>query len=88
MKTVFSKSTITAISLSLSCVFLNLQSPALAADGAKPEQDKWWKHAVFYEIYPRSFADARDTGMGDLKGITAKLDYLKDLGVGGIWLTP
>jgi alpha-glucosidase len=51
-------------------------------------KDKWWKHAVFYEIYPRSFADARDTGMGDIKGITSKLDYLKDLGVGAIWITP
>lgn len=51
------------------------------------DQD-WWKHAVFYEIYPRSFADSNGDGTGDLKGITSKLDYLKDLGVDAIWITP
>lgn len=50
--------------------------------------DPWWKHAVIYEIYPRSFADSDNDGMGDLKGITQKLDYLKDLGVDALWLTP
>ncbi len=48
----------------------------------------WWKHAVIYEIYPRSFADGKNCGMGNLKGITEKLDYLSDLGVDAIWLTP
>ncbi len=48
----------------------------------------WWKHAVFYEIYPRSFADSNGDGIGDLTGITAKLDYLKNLGVDAIWITP
>jgi alpha-glucosidase len=48
----------------------------------------WWKHAVFYEIYPRSFADSNGDGIGDLNGITSKLDYLKDLGVDAIWITP
>jgi len=48
----------------------------------------WWKHAVFYEVYPRSFADSNNDGIGDLRGITSKLDYLKDLGVDAIWLTP
>lgn len=50
--------------------------------------EPWWKHAVFYEIYPRSFADAKNTGVGNLKGIISKLDYLKDLGVDAIWITP
>jgi len=49
---------------------------------------EWWKHAVFYEVYPRSFADSNDDGVGDLNGITSKLDYLKDLGVDAIWITP
>jgi alpha-glucosidase len=49
---------------------------------------QWWQTAVFYEIYPRSFADSNDDGIGDLNGITAKLDYLKDLGVDAIWITP
>lgn len=48
----------------------------------------WWKHAVFYEIYPRSFADAKNTGTGNLAGITSKLDYLQELGVDAIWITP
>ena len=48
----------------------------------------WWKHAVFYELYPRSFADSNNDGFGDLRGITSKLDYLKQLGVDAIWLTP
>ena len=50
--------------------------------------DAWWKHAVFYEIYPRSFADSNHDGIGDLNGITSKLDYLKNLGVDAIWITP
>ncbi len=48
----------------------------------------WWKHAVFYEIYPRSFADSNDDGIGDLNGITSKLGYLKDLGIDAIWISP
>jgi alpha-glucosidase len=48
----------------------------------------WWQNAVFYEIYPRSFADSNNDGIGDLNGITSKLDYLKDLGVDAIWITP
>jgi alpha-glucosidase len=48
----------------------------------------WWKHAVFYELYPRSFADSNGDGIGDLKGIDSKLDYLKDLGVDAIWISP
>jgi len=48
----------------------------------------WWQHAVFYEIYPRSFADSNNDGIGDLNGIASKLDYLKDLGVDAIWITP
>src|SRR5579862_7948168 len=49
---------------------------------------EWFNHAVFYEIYPRSFADSNGDGVGDLKGITSKLDYLQHLGVGAIWITP
>ena len=50
--------------------------------------DKWWKHAVLYEIYPRSFQDSNGDGIGDINGITSRLDYLKDLGVDTIWITP
>ena len=49
---------------------------------------QWWQHAVFYEIYPRSFADSNNDGVGDLNGITSKMRYLHDLGVDAIWITP
>ena len=49
---------------------------------------KWWQTVVFYQIYPRSFADGNGDGIGDLKGLSQKLDYLSDLGVDGIWLSP
>ena len=66
------------------------------AGAATPAQQKstdaeghqWWQHAVFYEIYPRSFADSNNDGIGDLDGIASQLDYLKDLGVDAIWITP
>jgi alpha-glucosidase len=51
-------------------------------------QLKWWQSAVFYQIYPRSFADGNGDGIGDLKGIIEKLDYLSDLGIDAIWLSP
>jgi alpha-glucosidase len=50
--------------------------------------DEWWRHAVIYEIYPRSFQDSNGDGVGDIKGITSRLDYLKDLGIDAIWITP
>lgn len=49
---------------------------------------KWWQKSVFYQIYPRSFADSNGDGIGDLPGITQKLDYLQDLGIDAIWLSP
>jgi oligo-1,6-glucosidase len=51
-------------------------------------QKNWWKEAVVYQIYPRSFKDSDGDGIGDLKGITSKLSYLKDLGIDVIWLSP
>jgi oligo-1,6-glucosidase len=51
-------------------------------------QRAWWKEAVVYQIYPRSFKDSNGDGIGDLKGITTKLDYLQSLGVNVIWLSP
>lgn len=49
---------------------------------------KWWKEAVVYQVYPRSFKDSNGDGIGDLKGLTGKLDYVKSLGVDIIWLNP
>lgn len=62
--------------------------PAIAQETRSEQKDPWWKHAVFYEIYPRSFADAKNIGTGNLAGITSKLDYLQELGVDAIWITP
>ena len=65
---------------------LLLSTSALAQ--VKDIDRDWWKHAVFYEIYPRSFADSNNDGIGDLNGITAHLDYLKKVGVDALWITP
>jgi alpha-glucosidase len=63
-------------------------SAAMVVPAGGPKADTWWKHAVIYEIYPRSFQDSNGDGIGDLNGITSRLDYLHDLGVTAIWLTP
>src|SRR5215475_9409070 len=60
----------------------------LNADRAVVAAQPWWKGAAIYQIYPRSFADSNGDGIGDLPGITAKLDYVACLGVDGIWLSP
>jgi alpha-glucosidase len=62
--------------------------PKTSAPPVDAEGHQWWQHAVFYEIYPRSFADSNGDGIGDLNGIASKLDYLKKLGVDAIWITP
>jgi len=72
--------------------------PAIARQRPSPQtahkaathaaHDPWWKHAVIYEIYPRSFQDSNGDGVGDINGITSRLDYVHDLGIGAIWITP
>jgi alpha-glucosidase len=54
----------------------------------KSPTNPWWKHGIIYQIYPRSFADTNNDGIGDLNGITNRLDYLADLGVDALWLSP
>ena len=51
-------------------------------------RDDWWKQAVVYQIYPRSFKDVNGDGLGDIAGVTEKMDYLKNLGIDAIWLSP
>src|SRR5215213_5518840 len=54
----------------------------------QPVDAPWWRSAVIYQIYPRSFADSDGDGVGDLPGIRSRLPYLKELGVDALWLTP
>jgi oligo-1,6-glucosidase len=84
MKLKFSK--ITALML----LYFGLFSikPVIAQENKLTLDRKWWKEAVVYQIYPRSFKDTDADGVGDLKGIIQKLDYIKSLGVDVVWLNP
>jgi alpha-glucosidase len=73
-------------SLLLSVASLN--APAADAAGPAGKRSPWWANATIYEIYPRSFQDSNGDGIGDLRGVEQRLDYLKELGVDAIWLTP
>lgn len=57
------------------------------SDGLRPDAD-WWRQAVVYQVYPRSFADANGDGLGDIRGVTSRVPYLRELGVDAIWLSP
>ena len=80
----------------LVCLFAFKPGPATAETKPKMPDSitangyhrKWWKEAVVYQIYPRSFQDSNGDGIGDLKGITSRLDYIQRLGVNVIWLSP
>jgi len=58
-----------------------------AARGLQPGRQPWWKNAILYQIYPRSFQDSSGDGIGDLPGMTSRLGYLEDLGVNAVWIT-
>lgn len=59
---------------------VTITSPSLDAD--------WWRQALVYQIYPRSFADSNGDGVGDFKGITSRVGYLHELGIDAVWLSP
>lgn len=67
------------------CLFLLLWMPSPIRTS---DEKDWWQKAVFYQIYPRSFKDSNGDGIGDLDGITSKLEYLKETGIDAIWLSP
>lgn len=55
---------------------------------SESQSESWWREAVVYQVYPSSFKDSNNDGWGDIKGITSKLDYLKDLGIDIVWVSP
>src|SRR6187401_1392884 len=65
-----------------------LTAPGEVVHEADSPDAPWWRDAVIYQIYPRSWADANGDGMGDLPGITARLTHLAELGVDAVWLSP
>jgi alpha-glucosidase len=77
-----------ALAVCLAATGLYAQTTAVASGSAPAIDNTWWKHAVIYEIYPRSFQDSNGDGIGDLNGITQRLDYLQALGVDAIWISP
>ena len=68
--------------MSNTATLATLSGSDLAAD------PNWWRQASVYQIYPRSFSDSNGDGLGDIKGITAKVPYLKELGIDAVWLSP
>jgi alpha-glucosidase len=79
------------IALTCAVIAAAVAAPAAprAADTRAPSHgEPWWRHAVIYEIYPRSFQDSNGDGVGDLNGIARRLDYLESLGIDAIWIAP
>ena len=77
------------------CVIFILTAALFFAENGFSQQNssstsnrKWWKEAIVYQLYPRSFKDSDGDGVGDLKGIVSKLDYIKSLGIDVVWLNP
>jgi alpha-glucosidase len=93
MPAVYSKRSIFLLSVVLAMLFAVPNSARhpkvnVKVHGTSDAKDHWWRHAVLYEVYPRSFQDSNGDGIGDLNGITSRLNYLKDLGIDAIWITP
>ena len=75
------------VGAALAVILAGCSTPPPVATATAPP-NPWWQRGVIYQIYPRSFQDSNGDGVGDLKGITSRLDYLKDLGVDALWLSP
>jgi len=82
-------STIPVVAIITVLLFSCNAGPKTNTDNTKAlNEKKWWKEAIVYQLYPRSFKDSDGDGIGDLKGIISKLDYIKSLGVTAVWLNP
>ena len=79
--------TITAVAL-LQLLSFSSCTSLMAQKTASALKKKWWKEATVYQIYPRSFKDSNGDGVGDIKGIVSKLDYVKSLGIDAVWNNP
>ncbi len=79
--------TITAVAL-LQLLSFSSCTSLMAQKTASALEKKWWKEATVYQIYPRSFKDSNGDGVGDIKGIVSKLDYVKSLGIDAVWNNP
>jgi alpha-glucosidase len=84
MRSIMLRTFVLAVYVAATGLVAQTSSMTKASDG----DSTWWKHAVIYEIYPRSFQDSNGDGIGDLNGITERLDYLQALGVDAIWISP
>ena len=78
----------TSTSLLLVLLLIGYTNTTNAQKKGTPIDKKWWKESIIYQLYPRSFQDSNGDGVGDLKGITQRLDYLQSLGIDAIWLNP
>ena len=79
---------ISLISLTLYSCAEKKKEPVVTHEEEQSIDKKWWKEAIVYQIYPRSFQDTDGDGVGDLQGIINRLDYVKNLGVTAVWLNP
>jgi alpha-glucosidase len=79
---------LSSLAILLFSLFLVLPAITAQSKAVDAEGHPWWRHAVFQEIYPRSYMDSNNDGIGDLNGIASKMEYLKWLGVDAIWIAP
>lgn len=76
------------VCVALVCIAVNVHPTDEKRDTHLKRKLEWWENGVFYQIYPHSFKDSDGDGIGDIRGIIQKLDYLQELGIDGVWISP